>query len=172
MNIQEALKPTGKVYVLGGTNYAEVNNSNELVWYSMGTKERECTVSFYCIIGSVWLPYHEIKEIRPEKEEETWLDENTGLCYLTFYNGTNEIGLRRGMDGSTDVSNEFVIHNRNGWTRLYPKVEDDSIERIEIEGVEIESCYNDIIIKTSVFDKATIFNNFKGNVTIHMPKGK
>ena len=81
---------------------------------------------------------------------------------------------------STDQTPVTMVHGKNGWKLLHSpdkevmdrikEVEDDSVERIEIKDVEIESCYDDIILKTSKLDKAIMFNKFKGNVTIELPK--
>ena len=82
-----------------------------------------------------------IVEIRPEKAGELWAIRDTSIfTYKDVYGDSLELKFIY-ADGSgksyiAGHANEQIRHNKNGWTRLYPLVEDENIERIEIEGVE------------------------------------
>jgi hypothetical protein len=76
-------------------------------------------------------PHPEVKEIRPKDIEELWLKD--GLSYATVIDrGSAELQFICCNDSyiwSLDNLNiSPVIHNKNGWKRVFPKPEDDSIE--------------------------------------------
>jgi hypothetical protein len=86
----------------------------------------------------------EIKIISPEKAGELW--GNKGAMYSTVISSIPNDGealfFRSEYDNLNNITKE-VIHGKNGWTRLFPFVEDDSVERIEIEGVWFADHYRD-----------------------------
>lgn len=47
-------------------------------------------------------------------------------------------------------------------------LEDESVERIELKNIEIESCFDDILIKTSKLDGGTVLSTTKANVIIEL----
>jgi hypothetical protein len=89
-----------------------------------------------------------IIEIRPENDGELWEheDDSMGMIVRCFQSSPLEIvfsnGCRKHLSetslasGNNRTYGEDLIHGKNGWTRLYPPVEDNSVERIEIEGVK------------------------------------
>lgn len=93
-----------------------------------------------------------VKEIRPENAGELWRHEDGSIGIIikqsessplgiAFDNGTQKhLSDTNLASGKNKPYREYLIHNKNGWERLYPPVEDDSVETIEIEGVEWENC--------------------------------
>ena len=137
MKIEEALKETGKAFLEDfESSYVEINEEGYLAWYNMKNQRELDKVEFECIVDNCWQSYHEVKEIRPEKAGELWNRDNVGICFVI-----NNPGCTVDVvwpDGDTDTIRP-MIHNKNGWARLFPKVEDDSVERIEIEGVKFDN---------------------------------
>lgn len=130
-----AIQETGMIHA-DSLDYAKILNGT-LRWFHKGTgalcKE---PVSFEDIECLSWTPYREAREIRPEKAGELWQHEVRGLAFI--YESTENTHFIISVDGQTEELNKcnLVAHNKNGWTRIYPPVEDDSVERIEIEGVK------------------------------------
>jgi hypothetical protein len=123
MNIREALEETGKAtrkdwtvrkYIFQAGAYFEVENING---------ERE-SYSAVILVDNNWQPYHEVKEIRPGRAGELW--DKEGCKYITFGNGKSDLRIFNQAGGEYELS-EFIpdglIHNKYGWTRLYPPVE-------------------------------------------------
>ena len=152
MKIEEALKETGKAIYPDQTDvYVEVrfdNGANYLVW--VNTEDNEIDgrvageeggkVAYEMHFKDNWQPYHEVKEIRPENAGELWCFESGDGT--ESYHHTQGSQFREGLEligyaGPIDMKQ--VIHNhKNGWTREFPKVEDENVERIEIEAVRWE----------------------------------
>jgi hypothetical protein len=83
-----------------------------------------------------------IIEIRPEKGD-TWKLKEDRYLITQFSDeddvyAVNDKGERFTINDEHSYSNfQNVIHNnKDGWIRIEPPVEDDNIERIEIEGVK------------------------------------
>ena len=92
-----------------------------------GIKEND--ISFCPFCGKRIEEYHEVKEIRPHHIGELWETES-GFKLFTCKDEEGELVLKR-EDGYT-----FSLNNLpDNLTCLFPKVEDDSVERIEIESV-------------------------------------
>lgn len=155
MNIQDALKDTGKAklgksngwasHQEGYTWHAE-RDGKFLRWFDEEGNPR-CEISYFDIINIGWEPHYEKEVIRPEKAGEVWED-SCGNLWLT--SNPSEKGLRF-MSATGDNSwfdfpslrwHKDVVHNQNGWTRPYPPVEDEKVERIVIEGVEWFGVHN------------------------------
>lgn len=145
MNIKDALKETGKATGLhlpfAETWFVAIDDEDFLWLYNdIGAPIQR--VPLREILRSDWQPYHDKKYIRPEKPGELW--ERQGEKFFIFFDNDKYVCLCL-VDESGDkfstvdaMSYAEVIHNQNGWTRLYPPVEDENVERIEIEGVEWE----------------------------------
>jgi hypothetical protein len=134
MLIQEALKENGKAWFKEGRDLYARKDGSYVHWYDSLNDNCLGEITLDNLTSDQWQPYHEVKEIRPEKAGELWGFENemTSDNYITVWvKGGGEIRLIR--DTFTHIVPEKVIHNKNGWTRLYPPVEDDSVERIEFE---------------------------------------
>jgi hypothetical protein len=144
MKVQDALEKNGKAYrVISSTSepYAYIDGLY-LVW------EDGVKVGYEGIIAEDWLPYPEEKEIRPEKAGEVWQYEEDShkkvtvwhkgiLCFHALSRRDRpDIIYFKKDDGLGWFCCDEPVHGKNGWTRLYPPVEDESVERIEIEGVE------------------------------------
>lgn len=131
MKIEEALKETGKV--LGPNKdakcYAMVSPDGPLQWFYFKDNKPACAVGFLKITTDNWQPYHEVKEIRPEKENEVWKHVD-GITYLHDAKGS-ALRTSRGNELHEYIYKK-VVHGKE-WERILPKVEDDSVERIEIE---------------------------------------
>jgi hypothetical protein len=142
MKVEEAREVNGKIVATVYTDcYAMLDGGGRLCWWYKETHELHKPVCLAAILGDYWLPYHEEKEIRPEKAGELW--DSGKEKYITFSNGRNDLRMF-GQSGGEYVFEEFFcspIHDK-GWTRLYPPVEDESVERIEIEGVEWATAMN------------------------------
>lgn len=125
MNILDALKPTTKA-TLKLDDGEEVNYAqwrNESIWWideKTGKWDRE--VGHLDMLQGNWQPYHEAEEIVPENAFELW--KRGAYKYFTIrISGTS---LQFVNDsGQSVVGIERAIHNKNGWTREYPKVEDE-----------------------------------------------
>jgi hypothetical protein len=141
MLIQEALKATGKARPFGVIcGFAMKNEKGHLLWFNGdGAADGYATLS--AILQDNWQPYREVEEIRPEKEGELWQSDggnifftymHKGELYHIFGDGSGGIPIRAAIFG------ENVIHGTTGmcgWNRIYPSVEDNSVETIEIEDV-------------------------------------
>ena len=143
MNIQEALKETGKATVEPNhlSSYVQMSNL-VLMWYEIGINNADGPVALEVILGDNWQPYHEEKEIRPEKAGELW--EWTDGYYHTEFIGLNDFRLIGKSCNRTDTSK--VIHGKNGWTRLCP----DAEELLEVRMLDSRQSYDGPII--SVFN--------------------
>lgn len=176
MNIQDALDKSKKIVIPGSTaerNYASIGESGRLRWYYKrkdAPNEGGDYVSLDMILSENWQPYHEVKEIRPYAAGELW-EMSSHAKFFVIADESSGVNKLCGLYGDKICIREDIIHGKD-WVRLYPPVEDENVERIEIEGVEIESCCDDIIIKTSSLDKGTVFNKCKAKVTIEIPKDK
>jgi hypothetical protein len=142
MLIQEALKETGLATVGGAENSWHIHwNSLDSCFYRTyeNGKIERYKVGMKALGRDDWQPYHEAKEIRPEKAGELW--ERKGIHYAIGYlkcrDGIyqTQYGLHRFDCNDYKPVDNNMIHGKNGWTRLFPKPENDSVERIEIEGV-------------------------------------
>jgi hypothetical protein len=127
MDIQDALRPTGKANMEGWDTdrYVEIKEGQFI--NTDGHKFANA-----CILSADWQPYHEVKEIRPERAGELWKHER-GLHGHTFKHPSGDIYFNDDNETTLATKAKAVIHNKNGWTRLFPLPEDDSIERIEIK---------------------------------------
>jgi len=134
MLIQEALKETGFAIV---GNW--IINWNSLDGYFQNTWPDGKITRFNFgkddILRDDWQPYHEVEEIRPEKAGELWRYRNSDNYAHTFADDDDIYFISDGCSPKLVSNLECVVHNQY-WTRLFPKVEDDSVERIEIEGVK------------------------------------
>ena len=127
MNIQEAMKGTGKARIQYG--YVMLNNS-VLVWYYNVHNKQQGAVSLEDILRDDWQSYHPIEEIRPKEAGELWLLGDNGYHMTTNRQNAsfvNVYGVYVGLSG--------VIHNQNGWTRLCPEVPNEN--KIVIEGTTL-----------------------------------
>jgi hypothetical protein len=136
MNIQDALKETGKAEC-DEDGYVFVDEYGILRWYDTVNNTDTGAAELNEILNSDWLPYHEEKEIRPEEAGELWGDEygdkwatvkdtRTGRELLLMYNCLQDF---KNIEASNTLK---IIHNKNGWTRLFPPVEDESVERMRV----------------------------------------
>jgi hypothetical protein len=149
MEFKEALKNAGesegKILNVQMNRVAQPDSFGILRWLDEGT-----LVMVIDITEGNWLPHHEAKEIRPDQGGELWSFENQldGADYIFIMEG-NEAGQLILIDSTGESTAEIplkMIHGKNGWTLIYSpdkevmkkikKPEDDSVERIEIEGVK------------------------------------
>lgn len=132
MNIQDALTPTGKaVDEHTQSHYVAEDDNGVLHWYLKASDKRCHTVILESILMYGWLPYPEEKEIRPEKAGELWQsqDGSLGITHNNSINNSLETSQEAVYitftNGSKQKLNQYaMIHNKNGWTRLYPEVKD------------------------------------------------
>ena len=88
----------------------------------------------YCLLKrDDWQPYHEVKEIRPEVGE-LWWQKGYGNLFIVKPIKIDKLHYKHD-DGSGGVVPSSMVHGEFGYKRLWPEVEDESIERVEIEGV-------------------------------------
>jgi hypothetical protein len=146
MKIQDVLGPTGRAEaVLARPDwYIKTKENCEYFWYRKDTNEviRELTVNE--ALGYVWQPYHEVKEIRPENEDEVWFNSHVEIYYL--YSARNkELVTARKIALDKALMTE-VVHGKNNWTREIPKVEevwgksaiqDDIHKKAQIYAIEV-----------------------------------
>ena len=126
MRIDEALQKTGKAdATVLNSYYVKVSDAGNLVWYCKKTNEAYNLVRFEVMIELNWQPYYSESQIRPEKAGELWRYEESGEMVFTFLNLPTSSLLLQWEDGDIeDVEQRDVIHNQNGWTRLYPAVDE------------------------------------------------
>lgn len=182
MNIQDALKETGKAGVISTEKtytYAKLNEEGSLFWYDKTTQAKDVAVAVSVIGKDIWQPYHEEKEIRPEEVKEIWNSPSNAMFIVERYNGILYFATP-----SSSCKGEAITHkcsevwNNNGWTRLYSPVEED-VERIEIEGVDWYSQGNGPVIFYPTENGSTFFLNHAGLVNkppmkmiLEIPKDK
>ena len=146
MKLQEALKETGKASRKGLDWFIEECENGEHNYRAISSTSGGVAgydMLIHHALADDWQPYHEVKEIRPEKAGELWKDED-GKRWATRPSGTKgEISIDSLSTCGTEwrkydvnIWHGNIIHNKNGWTRLFPKVEDDSVKRIEFENVD------------------------------------
>jgi hypothetical protein len=141
MKIEEALKETGKARreIWGEGVFVEVIDS-QILNYKGGSYNHECLFT-----TSDWQPYHEVEEIRPEKEGELWQFNNLFIWCTVRKNEVLEMICAQGKEIEAIDKMNLTIHGENGWTLIYSPdkevmkkikgLEDNSVETIEIEDV-------------------------------------
>jgi hypothetical protein len=176
MKTEEALRPTGKAVDKREPGYyiAE-DEEGRLYWYERKTGRKCHPVIASDIFRNAWQPYHELKEIRPEKAGELWQRTDGEYFHTNIVNGNIRFCGDVGRVDSSLI--KYVIHGKNGWKRLHPKPEDDSVERIEIKKVtfgRIEGAngakYMSIISTSCEAPSLEIFNDKSMKATFEIPK--
>ena len=120
MIIQEALKETGKACRFGWDTDRYIHEVEGQLLNVEGSKFANA-----CLLESDWQPYHEAKEIRPEKAGELW--DLRGSKFFTVSGiGLNLRILSQGND-VLDIE-DHVIHGKNGWVRLCPSVDEKVVD--------------------------------------------
>ena len=146
MLIQEALKETGKAQRFDNSvYYAMVDASCVLRWFEKKGNTSSAAIMFRLILDNDWKPYHEVKEIRPEKAGELWFNVNNGkYAHTSDYDDNGQTFWHEDCYVPRDISQiqDKVVHNQ-GWRRLSPPVEDDSVEKIVIDNVnwDLSDCW-------------------------------
>lgn len=127
MNIKDALKSTGKAETgLSDSCFVQLNNSGVLYWHCKVAKIGKRPVEFEYISDEIWQPYYEddAKKIVPENVGELWKDDE-GTYFHTEECDDGSLTLVCKKYGMTLLN---IIHNKHGWTRLYPPVEESMKE--------------------------------------------
>ena len=142
MEIKKALEATGKASKGDNEAHVELINSingvKELMWVCEGVDEAELGyVQYGDIITDDWRPYHDKKEIRPEIGDIWEIEDgSSGFIHGSFQYADERdfedmyITFTTGFKNSIKIP---MVHGENGWKRIHPPVEDDSIERVVIE---------------------------------------
>jgi len=93
-------------------------------------------VPFNEIIEFEWYPYHKSKSkniIVPNNVNEIWLYDNNPyiINYFIESDSMSMISLDETIYNPIKTLNDYekIIHNQNGWKRLWPKVEKDNMEK-------------------------------------------
>jgi hypothetical protein len=132
MNIQDALKETGKAHQKNRCfdSYVKTDPTGLLNWYFKENDEQRSITLLWDITDAAWQPYHEVKEIRPEKAGELWTDDG-GLGnnnYLTFIEDNKlQLITAYGSCNARAAIGKDIAHNKKGWKRLYPPVESEKV---------------------------------------------
>ena len=150
MNIQEALKETGKAEFEGfNETYHHVGSHNDrpdgkLRWFDIRNVCLAGEVVLSDLLSNYWQPYHPKEEIRPELVAEVW-ERKEGNTTVFTHDSVKGLILVNETGGEAIFGNapwhKLMIHGENGWTRLRPSVPDDSVEEIVIEGVTWDTHY-------------------------------
>ena len=127
MNIQDALKGAGesegKILNIQMDRVAQPDQFGILRWLDKGI-----LVMVIDIIEGDWQPYHEVKEIRPEKAGELWKKNIDNFVYMTIEQRINELmavpSVFELLSFSVEEHGKEMIHGKNGWTRLIPDPEE------------------------------------------------
>ena len=137
MIIQKALQETGKARLSTWLDGAYVY-LNDGVLYLKGMDTYNKPYASSAILRDDWQPHYEVKEIRPENEREVWINKAIHSVHVLI-TGWTELGggklVFRNADGDIVSIDPKAIHNKNGYTRIFPHVKDESIERIRIKDV-------------------------------------
>jgi hypothetical protein len=133
MIIQDALKPTGKAEC-DEDGYVFVDEYGILRWYDTVNNTATGAAELNEILNSDWLPYHEEEEIRPEKAGELWQQTDHNGKVTTSMTVEEDETIRRVYESGIHdgIDEDWQIHNKNGWTRLFPSVEDESMKRVPV----------------------------------------
>ena len=133
MDIKSALEPTGKAKKeYWGATYAARDEKGIIRQYCDGM-----------VLGGIssdelneeyWQPCHEKPEIRPENQDEMWRNSHVDVCYL-YDAVNNKLMTARGISLDNQILENKVIHGQNSWTRIYPPVPDENVEKVVIENV-------------------------------------
>ena len=126
MNITDALKETGRAaYPMWNKgdfiqiiSSAFVDDNNEPYYTTL-------------LLQDGWEPYREVEEIRPEKAGELWTSDKGAVCFTVEskeFARLQFIPQFPMVSGDEKVHTQIIpsdiTHNKNGWTREFPKVED------------------------------------------------
>ena len=123
MNIQEALKETGKTQRETDINSYAKLDSGILYFYNSETNEQGSPASLWGIQQNNWQPYHLQKEIVPTEAGELW-ENKSGNYGHTFKHPSGKIYFTDNKDTIYAKELIHVIHNQNDWTRIHPPVEE------------------------------------------------
>lgn len=151
MDIKSALEPTGMAALPYNLAYAQVTIDKCLHWFDGDKDVGE--VLYYQLIRDDWRPYLKQEEIRPREAGELWKNESGEWAHTDerFDYGPMKRKLffirRDSMSKVEDI--KIVIHNQNGWQRIYPPVEDK--ETVVIEGVEFKNSDEGIVLWEASF---------------------
>ena len=119
-----------------------------------------------------------VKEIRPEKAGELWQAGNDSFFFTV---NSDKIA---GDNGDTyEIKDYEMIHGKHGWIRLYPPVEDDSVERIEFNNVDwdLSGCWQTKPMPFVSYDggskdwgdiRDAVINQPKMKMILEIPKDK
>jgi hypothetical protein len=137
VDIKKALKKTGKaVRTKKPDYYAQMNDEGQLLWHDILYPDDTYFVQVSAILADNWVSYPIEKEIRPEKAGELWEHREEKISFFIFKKNPNTVD--KNIMDETGITDDFenlsseVIHNKNGWKRLFPVVEEEDIERIEV----------------------------------------
>lgn len=138
LRIDEALKETGMAEdIIDPLAYSFVKTDDNrcLYWYDKKSGDELEAVALNAVIGKIWIPYYVEQGIRPEKAGELWVKDLPLELYHYHTKIDRDDALVVVGDSGICGSIEGMVHGRNGWTRLFPTVEED-VEIIEIENVK------------------------------------
>lgn len=193
MNIQDAdrrVGDLGQLYLPDNKEWYCLIVDGRPCWYEASTDYLQREVSGKEAIREDWEIYQKETEIRPEKTGELWSHEDGSIGMITERYESSPLGIafdnetqKRLSDinlasGKNKTYREYIIHNKNGWTRLYPPVEDDSVERIEIEGVSFWGCTNSAGVHIMAESPEELYelikkaSNEKMKMILEIPKDK
>jgi hypothetical protein len=134
MDIIEALKETGMVSILAGCeDYAFINEDGVLCWDNKGSPEPVPLD----LIPLKWRPYRKEPQIVPKEAGEVWVNDIGIKWFICFACSDQSKGLVALSEQQVfwNIDQLNMVHGKNGWTRLFPKVEDPNIERVELDNV-------------------------------------
>lgn len=116
MNIQDALKETGKAHRKSNVDghYVEVVGGL-LKWIRTGDIIGE--VAFHAVIDGDWLTFHPKEEIIPKETGELW--EHIDGAFAHTINYEDKLWFIR-LSHSSSIDNVCM----KGWKRIHPKVKE------------------------------------------------
>ncbi|MCK5603539.1 hypothetical protein KAR91_16765 [Candidatus Pacearchaeota archaeon] len=166
MKSEEALRETGKAKRSCWHDGAYIWLDEHGQFLFVGPNKKQSGYNLKAILDNEWYPHHEEKEIRPENAGELWVFGKVHTMTVDIGDGL------RAIDEFEDFMDRgSMVHGEDGWTRLYPPVEED-VERIEIEGVictEEEECVYKI---ETIFTSPQDLSNKPMKVILEFTKGK
>ena len=178
MLIQEALKQAGesegKILNVQMNRVAQPDQFGILRWLDEGT-----LVMVIDITEGEWQPYHEVKEIRPEKAGELWEHKDGIFAIAMGRDGrlgrvwVNQKPSFANPDNMLSVYTQpmkEVIHGKDSYKRLFPPIEDDSVERMVFENVTFRNKNGCIVAMNECGAMIGVLDSPPMKMTLEKPK--
>ncbi len=139
MNIQDALKETGKaIWQNKPTEYVAWKDG-DIFAYSIGDNEETDRLKFNELLIGDWRPYQPKEEIMPSEAGELWEHKGGSFPWAIYQRMDERLGAI--YCGNKQTEPPFCMselaHNQNGWKRLHPPVNDGEVIDMFVVGDDL-----------------------------------